>query len=108
MVGKASRCFARDGFGPSNSSASFQAENAGGNCFRVSSPSLPWHVEFISHPQYKRTQARVSTVPAIAIASEAKVLTVTFSIFLEAHTIGLIGLVWFLPIHSSDAAMIIP
>ena len=95
-------------FGSSRSPSSFKAENAGGSLRSVLSPNLHWHERSSSHPQYKRHQARRSTVPASAMASAESVLTATFWIFFDDHTIGFTALLWFLPMFWCAVIIIMP
>ena len=62
----------------------------------------------MSQPQYSLIQDNTSTEPASAMASALSVLTATFWIFLECHTIGFTTLCLLFWIFSSHAMIIIP
>ena len=84
------------------------AANAGGSLSSSSSAICHLKLPSLSHAQYRRVQERMSTAPASDIASADNVLTTTFWIFFECHTIGLTGLSLFSPIFLWLAMMIIP
>ena len=84
------------------------AAKAGGSCSRVSSASCHWHFPSRSHAQKNLIQDTMSTAPANDIASADKVLTTTFWIFLECHTIGFTMLLLLSPISLWQDMIIIP
>ena len=74
------------------------AANAGGSFRRVSSACFQFSSTLLNQPQYNLTHDKMSTAPASDMASADNVLTATFWIFFECHTIGFTTLVLFSPI----------
>ena len=71
------------------SSLDGMAANAGGNLSRVSSAICHLQLPSRIHAQYSLIHDKTSTAPANDMASADNVLTTTFWIFFECHTIGL-------------------
>ena len=92
----------------SSSSSGGRAENAGGSCWSNPSARRQSHRVSTNQAQYNRTQDKLSTAPAKAMASADSVLTATRWIFFECQQIGLIGLFWLSPILWCAAMIIMP
>ena len=90
------------------SSLDGMAANAGGNLSRVSSAICHLQLPSRIHAQYSLIHDKTSTAPANDMASADNVLTTTFWIFFECHTIGLTAQFWLAAIFLWLAMISIP